>query len=61
MSDNSMKNLLTIKVEEKRENFSLRKLRKPGEREKEKVVLLFSSTLLTIPFLASGDLGPWWL
>jgi hypothetical protein len=23
-------------VEEKRENFSLRKLRKPGEREKEK-------------------------
>jgi hypothetical protein len=33
---------------EKRENFSLRKLRKPGEREKEKVVLLFSSTLLVI-------------
>jgi hypothetical protein len=24
------------KVEEKRENFSLRKLRKPGEREREK-------------------------
>jgi len=29
----------------KKENFSLRKLRKPGGREKEKVVLLFSSTL----------------
>jgi hypothetical protein len=25
-----------LKVEEKRENFSLRKLRKPGEREREK-------------------------
>jgi hypothetical protein len=32
------------KVKEKRENISLRKLRKPGEREKQKVVLLFSST-----------------
>jgi hypothetical protein len=29
----------------KGENFSLRKLRKPGEREKDKVVLLFSFTL----------------
>jgi hypothetical protein len=29
----------------KGEKFSLRKLRKPGEREIEKVVLLFSSTL----------------
>jgi hypothetical protein len=35
------------------ENFSLRKLRKPGEREKEKVVLLFSSTLVIAS--PSGD------
>jgi hypothetical protein len=27
---------VSVKVEEKRENFSLRKLRKPGEREREK-------------------------
>jgi len=29
------------KVEEKRENLSPRKLRKPGEREREKILLLF--------------------
>jgi len=38
-------------IQKKRKDFSLKKLRKLGEREEEKVVLLFSSTLLILPGL----------